>query len=73
MFLFAAALPATQWIVDQQNGPGTHFTTIGAAVAAAVDGDTIVVRTGTYVESVTTGKALTILGSAVTWAMPLTP
>ena len=39
-----------------------EFASIGAAVAAANDGDTIVVRPGTYMESVTVDKDLTIMG-----------
>ena len=36
------------YIVDQANGPGTHFRYISAAVARAVAGDRINVRKGTY-------------------------
>ncbi len=39
---------------------GCDFTTISAAVAAAVAGDTIEVRGGTYAESVAVTKSLTI-------------
>lgn len=57
--LCAAALaPAPAFtqvtVVDSANGPGAHFTSISAAIAAAGDGETIVVRpglTGTYAES----------------------
>jgi hypothetical protein len=34
------------WIVDQNNGPGTHFTDLQRAVSAAADGDLIRVRSG---------------------------
>ncbi len=44
--LTPTALPATTWVVDQ--GGGGDFTTIGAAVAAALTGDTIVIAAGTY-------------------------
>ena len=43
------AIPAqTTWIVDAANGPGTNFTNIPPAIAAAQSGDKIVVRSGTY-------------------------
>lgn len=35
-------------VVDASNGPGTDFTTLKAALAAAADGDLLLVRTGTY-------------------------
>lgn len=38
------------------------FSTIGAAVDAAADGDTILVRPGTYTESVTIEKDITLTG-----------
>ena len=36
------------WIVDSNNGPGTDFTDIPPAVAAAAVGDTLSVRPGAY-------------------------
>lgn len=62
--LAAASLPGQGrvWIVDAANGAGTDFTTLGAAVTAAADGDQIQVRRGTYF-AVSTSKALTILGA----------
>jgi len=35
-------------VVDAANGPGTDFTTLGAAVGAALDGDVVLVRGGDY-------------------------
>ena len=40
-------------VVDQNNGPGTEFVAIFAAVNAAAPGDTILIRSGVYVEQVT--------------------
>ncbi len=48
-----AAGPKT-WYVDDSGG--ADFTTIQAAVNAATDGDTIIVRDGTYPENVVVGK-----------------
>ncbi len=49
------------WVVDQNNGPGTEFTTISAAVAAAGDGDVLLIRSGDYRERpVIDGKGLVL-------------
>lgn len=48
-------------------GPGQTYTTIQAAVNAAADGDTILVKPGTYTASVQIiGKGLTIAGDGPT-------
>jgi len=66
-FLIAAASAAspllgqTTWIVDASNGPGTNFTDLPPAFARASDGDTILVRAGSYTPG-TASRALTILG-----------
>ena len=49
-------------VVDDDGGPGVDFTDLPAAVAAAIDGDTVVVREGTYDSFIVSGKALLILG-----------
>lgn len=49
------------WIVDQANGPGTNFTAIPPAIAAAVAGDVIIVRQGSY-GTFTLTRGMTILG-----------
>jgi hypothetical protein len=49
------------FIVDSSQGPGTHFTDLPPAVAAARDGDTIVLRRGTYMPAVVQ-RGITILG-----------
>ncbi len=58
----ATAAAQRTWIVDAANGPGTHFTDIPPAVAAAVDGDTLLVRSGTYTPF-TTNKGIAVLGT----------
>ncbi len=46
-FLAAPAL-ATDWVVDDDGGPGVDFTTLEDAVAAAGAGDVILLREGDY-------------------------
>lgn len=60
---FAVSLLPTIWIVDTAGQPGTHFTSLPAAVAAAQSGDTIVVRPGVYQAFVSVGKALNVRGA----------
>lgn len=48
----AAALPAEVWVVAPQGGSGIDFSTIQAAIDAAADGDTLLVRSGDYAASV---------------------
>src|SRR5215510_991412 len=62
--VLAVLLVPTIWIVDAANGPGTNFTSLPAAVAAAASGDTLIVRRGTYQPFQVSGKALTIRGEA---------
>jgi hypothetical protein len=72
----ATAAQATTWIVDAANGPGTNFTTISAAIAAAQPGDRILVRQAFYGENVVVNKAVTIVGwNATTYPMtvPINP
>lgn len=61
--LLASTLPAHAGVhvVDQAAGPGSDFTAVQAAVDAALDGDTILVRDGTYMPFVIDGKALTVV------------
>lgn len=60
------ANPATPragpWVVDARGGPDVQFTTLGGAVAAAKDGDSIVVRPGVYNESVAIPKSVVVTG-----------
>ena len=64
--LVLTVLVPTIWIVDAANGPGTSFTDLPAAVAAASSGDTILVRAGSYSAFNVAGKALTIRGAGTT-------
>jgi hypothetical protein len=65
------ASAATLWVNDDEltpTPPGTScsdagYTTIGAAVAAALPGDTIMVCAGTYIENVVLNKPLMLLGA----------
>src|SRR5687767_9757915 len=66
-----AAAATTHWVNDDEPTPappGTScsdagYTTIGAAVAAAVSGDTIMVCDGTYTENALLNESLTLLGA----------
>ncbi len=49
------------WIVDQANGPGTNFTDIPMAIAAAAPGDNVIVRAGSSYSGFLLGKPLQIL------------
>ncbi|MCI0585418.1 MAG: hypothetical protein L0323_01095 [Planctomycetes bacterium] len=61
------ALPALLlqniWVVDDNGGPGVNFTDIPPAIAAASDGDVLLVQPGTYSHFVLSGKGLRILGA----------
>mgnify|MGYP002777945441 CR=1 FL=1 len=58
---FSLLLP-TIWIVDAQMGQGAHFADLPAAIAAAENGDTLVLRAGTYTGAIVNGKQLTLRG-----------
>lgn len=60
--LLAAPAFCTTWIVDASNGPGTNFTDIPPALAAAAPGDVIIVRAGSY-SGFTLNRGITLLGS----------
>jgi hypothetical protein len=57
----ASFLAGPAALVVAQDGSGTHDT-IAAAVAAAEDGDTILVKAGTYVGTVVIDKDITLRG-----------
>ncbi|MCK5944294.1 MAG: hypothetical protein KAI24_20070, partial [Planctomycetes bacterium] len=59
----APACAQTVWIVDQANGPGTHFTSVAPAISAAAGGDHVRIRAGSYVENaLDVDKSLSIVG-----------
>ncbi|MFG0317255.1 MAG: hypothetical protein ACF8XB_08285 [Planctomycetota bacterium JB042] len=65
--LFALAVPraasAEVWVVDQQNGPGTDFTSLVIALTLAVDdGDIVLLRPGSYSHAHILGKGITLIG-----------
>lgn len=60
--LLGSAAVAQTYVVDGHNGPGTHFTSIAAAVAAVPDGAVLLVRPATYAGFEIVGKSLTVLG-----------
>jgi hypothetical protein len=69
----SAIMPAQRtWVVDAANGAGTDFTDLPPALAAAADGDTILVRAGIYAVG-TTGKALRMVGRGMPVIRAATP
>jgi len=60
--LIATAASAATWCVNP-TGTGGCKTTIGAAVAAAAPGDTVVVAAGTYKESITINQSVLLTGA----------
>ena len=66
-FLAVATVSFAQsvFVVDASGGPGSTHTTISAAIAAAQDGDMVLIRDGVYPEDlVVDGKGLRIEGDA---------
>ncbi|MBM3977316.1 MAG: hypothetical protein FJ299_10040 [Planctomycetes bacterium] len=50
------------WVVDDQAGPGVDFTSIQAAVDASADRDTVLVKDGSFAETVfITNRGLTLI------------
>src|SRR5262245_51382709 len=67
LFSLVPTAPQSPWVVDSEGRPGTNFTDLPAAVAAAAPGDTILVRApssiiSSYSAFTISGKALTIRG-----------
>ena len=61
VLLVAATARAATYTVD--GGGGGDFTTIGAAITTAIDGDTINVNAGTYDEVLTINEAISLIGA----------
>ena len=61
--LVAAPALANTWIVDAAGGPGSHFTDIPSAIGAAVAGDILLVRPGSY-SAFTLDEPLVIVAQA---------
>jgi|GEM_PF-6939598 len=62
-FVVSMSVAAAQdavWVVDPVSGPGVDFPSITAAVAAAAEGDTILVHSGAYESFGVNGKSLAI-------------
>ena len=57
----AVAAQGRTFLVDANNSPGTHFTDLPPAVAAAADGDVLVVLAGSY-SGFAVSKGIAILG-----------
>ena len=63
----------TIWIVDAQMGAGAHFADLPAAIAAAANGDTILVRAGTYSGFDLIAKGVTLRGEGATVTRIVSP
>jgi hypothetical protein len=61
LLLTSPLAAASTWVVDANGGPGVDFTDIGAAEAASVPGDVILVMPGSY-PGFTVDIAISILG-----------
>ena len=55
------ALAGQVWVVDDNGGPGVDFTDVDPAVAAAADGDTLLIRAGSYSDLILFDKSLSVI------------
>lgn len=63
--LVATNAPTQTLVVDAANGPGSSFTSLEMAAAAAPSGALLIVRPGDYAGTIVIqGKSLTVLGEA---------
>jgi hypothetical protein len=60
--LYTSVLASQVFVVDGNNGTGTHFTDLPTAAAMVPDGSTLVVRPGLYAPFTITGKGLKVVG-----------
>ncbi|MEQ1895068.1 MAG: hypothetical protein ABL998_21220, partial [Planctomycetota bacterium] len=60
--LFLCAFWQATFVVDDNGGAGVDFTDLPPAIAAAADGDRVLVRAGSYTHFELAGKGLVLLG-----------
>ena len=68
LVLAAPATASQLWVVDAAAGPGHDFTQLDVAIAAAGEGDTLLVRSGTYGDTIVFAKSLNIVAAPDAWA-----
>ncbi len=59
----AARAQGALLVVDAAGGPGSSFTSLADAVAAAADGDTLLVRSGAYAPFTIDGRTLIVVAA----------
>lgn len=64
--LLAVVAPAQTFVVDASNGPGTDYTSLATATAAAPSGSTLRIRAGSYAGFVIDAKSLALSGAEPT-------
>ncbi len=62
--LLAVVAPAQTFVVDASNGPGTDYTSLATATAAAPSGSVLMIRAGSYTQFTIDAKSLTLLADA---------
>jgi parallel beta-helix repeat protein len=62
LILLTTSADAATWNVAPSSEPGIDYTRIQDAINAAATGDTILARSGTYLENVNVNKQLTLQG-----------
>ena len=60
-FLGSTTAAAGLIVVAATSGPGVDYTSLPAAVSAAIDGDIILIDSGNYDATAVVGKALTLV------------
>jgi hypothetical protein len=64
LLVFVQQITFAGTIVVDQSGNG-DYATIGAAISAAANNDTIQIKAGTYLEAIENSKSLTLIGSGM--------